>query len=458
MSRYPEQIKFIYGSKDWDFAQMVVDIFKGVIPKSMLANKSGALVSYHRKAFAYAFSHAFLTLSASVFNSHFRILLQQWDARSRAGNEKEGAFIPALEGLELLGTDVMSQVMYGDSYNQLSSGKRHTMTKDFATILSTLTDGPFNVFISWVKRLNPAYRAANRRGIAYVVERVEKARQKIRGGGEIERVESMIDIIMRKEARDGEGRVMAEDELRDELSTFMFAGSDTSSSTQLWVLKFLSENPSVQERLHDDLIRALPLPDERAPTLDEITPEILPYLEAVVQECSRLAQTIPFTERQATCDTTLFGSNGETYFIPAGTQVFLLNGWATRHQGPDSESFRPERWLDEKGAYDGNRVWSISFGGGNRKCYGHKLALVFLRLFIAQLSLSHFVLPLPSHLKILLLALSASSRSKGLSHSASYSPSISIKWLFLPAPSLPPPSKNDIQLQLLSLVDCRLPL
>lgn len=28
-----------------------------------------------------------------------------------------------------------------------------------------------------------------------------------------------IDIIMRKEARDGEGRVMAEDELRDELST-----------------------------------------------------------------------------------------------------------------------------------------------------------------------------------------------------------------------------------------------
>ena len=106
----------------------------------------------------------------------------------------------------------------------------------------TLTDGPFNVFISWVKRLNPRYRAAHRRSTAYVVERVEKAREKIRGGGEIGKVESMvslpsslvasqisekptrcvcsqIDIIMRKEARDGEGQVMAEDELRDELST-----------------------------------------------------------------------------------------------------------------------------------------------------------------------------------------------------------------------------------------------
>lgn len=118
----------------------------------------------------------------------------------------------------------MSQVLYGESYDQLSSGETHAMTKDSVTIANvrlsffafsfllasnrradldaslfvfvpqTLTDGPFNVFISWVKSLDPRFRAANRRSKDYVVERVEKAREKIRGGGEIEKVESMVSL------------------------------------------------------------------------------------------------------------------------------------------------------------------------------------------------------------------------------------------------------------------------
>ncbi|KAL7414051.1 cytochrome P450 [Mrakia frigida] len=283
-----------------------------------------------------------------------------------------------------------------------------------------MTSGPFCELISWAKRLHPDARAARDRNDLYVIDRVEKTRQKIRGGGEIDGVKSMIDIIVRKEASNGEGEVMPEDELRDELTAFMFAGAETSSTTQLWVrsfkttrdlvnpslkfrvyqvLKFLSENPEVQKRLHDELARALPSPDDRAPTLDEITPDLTPYFEAVVQECSRLAQAVHSTDRQALVDTTLFGPNGEEYAIPAGTGIFLLTGWATRHQYLDSEEFRPERWLDEKGRFDATRVWSASFGGGTRMCYGYKIALVFLRLFIAQLSLSYFILPLPYHLR-----------------------------------------------------------
>lgn len=78
----------------------------------------------------------------------------------------------------------------------------------------------------------------------------------------------------------------------------MAAGADTSSSvlpaqcpfdarcfayprlprrsTQLWVLKFLSENPIVQQKLHDELVKALPAPEERAPTLDELNAEHTP--------------------------------------------------------------------------------------------------------------------------------------------------------------------------------------
>ena len=68
------------------------------------------------------------------------------------------------------------------------------------------------------------------------------------------------------------------------------AGAETSSTTILWIILFLTRHQEVQERCHQEIARVT---GEEAPALRHK----LPYCQAVIMEVQRLAcvapQTIP---------------------------------------------------------------------------------------------------------------------------------------------------------------------
>ena len=87
-------------------------------------------------------------------------------------------------------------------------------------------------------------------------------------------------------------RRMTDEELMDQISTLLFAGSDTTSLAITWCLHHLSLNPRVQKRLREELqsfhsIEGIGLVDK------------LPYLNAVVQETLRLCPSAHSTIRVA---------------------------------------------------------------------------------------------------------------------------------------------------------------
>ena len=96
-----------------------------------------------------------------------------------------------------------------------------------------------------------------------------------------------------------------------------------------------------------------------------------------MHELLRVSGILPFTDRQAIRDTTLFDGDGKSHRVPKGTIVGMPNWHVSSHiLGEDGKLFRPERWLDEKtGAFDATRVWMRPFGGGGRACYGSKQAV-----------------------------------------------------------------------------------
>lgn len=103
---------------------------------------------------------------------------------------------------------------------------------------------------------------------------------------------SLIQTSVKSNLSEDSARRMSDEELMDQITTLLFAGSDTTSLAIAWCLHHLSLNPQVQKRLNEELqsfhfIEDMSFVDK------------LPYLNAVVQETLRLCPPAHSTIRVA---------------------------------------------------------------------------------------------------------------------------------------------------------------
>lgn len=100
-----------------------------------------------------------------------------------------------------------------------------------------------------------------------------------------------------------------------------FAGQETTTRTITWCLALMITNPEIQQKLHEEFDRVI-ASDRIIKIADK--PD-LPYCNAVVLECQRVANIIALnTLRTTTREVTIKG-----YRIPKGTvvipQIGVLN-------------------------------------------------------------------------------------------------------------------------------------
>jgi cytochrome P450 len=159
-------------------------------------------------------------------------------------------------------------------------------------------------------------------------------------------------------ARDEQGGMLSDREVRDELLTLLLAGHETTATGLAWTFDLLLHNPRV-------LARARALDDA--------------YLDAVVKEALRLRTVIPGVGRVV--QERPFRLNG--YEVPVGMEI--NPSIRTMHRRadlyPQPEQFRPERFLDSD-APD-TYTW-LPFGGGTRRCLGASFALTEMRVVVAR--------------------------------------------------------------------------
>lgn len=168
-----------------------------------------------------------------------------------------------------------------------------------------------------------------------------------------------------------ESGAFTNDQLTDQLMTFLAAGHDTTATAMVWAIYLLSLHPAMQSRLRAEVRASLPRPDSgNSITAADI--ERLPYLNAVCAEVLRHHSPVPLTLREANIDTTIQGVH-----VPKGTMLYLV-AWATNRDpnlwGPDVDEFQPERWLhDASGGAETNYAL-LTFLHGPRSCIGEKFA------------------------------------------------------------------------------------
>lgn len=178
-----------------------------------------------------------------------------------------------------------------------------------------------------------------------------------------------------------ESGAFSDENLIDQLMTFLAAGHETTASAMTWATYLLAKHPEVQARLRAEVREHLPpiSSPEDTTTVSSMDIDRMTYLNAVCNEVLRYFSPVPLTLRVAACDTSIQGQ-----FVPKGTQIMLVP-WAVNKSvslwGDDALEFNPDRWIpkssNDKQAASGGATSNfafLSFLHGPRSCIGLSFA------------------------------------------------------------------------------------
>ncbi len=181
-----------------------------------------------------------------------------------------------------------------------------------------------------------------------------------------------------------ESGCFSDDDLVNQLMTFLVAGHETIASSLSWAIYLLCKHPDIQTRLREEIGTLLPKVQDVAwiPTSAEI--DRLPYLNAICHEVLRVIPPVPLTPRVAAIDTSILGQ-----FIPKGT-VLIIPPWAVNTSrelwGDDAADFNPDRWTGpgraNTGGADSNYSF-LTFLHGPRSCIGQNFAMAEFACLLA---------------------------------------------------------------------------
>ena len=180
-------------------------------------------------------------------------------------------------------------------------------------------------------------------------------------------------LLATRDEETGEG--LTDEEVRDELTTMLFAGSETTASTLSWALHHLAEHPEIEQELLDEIDNVV----GDGPVTFADVPQ-LPSITRVLDEVIRLHGVVTLM-RRTTEPVTIGG-----YLLPAETEVLLSLYALHRHPElyPDPDRFDPGRWMPEQ-VDQRPRQHVLPFGAGNRKCIGDKFSWMEATITLATI-------------------------------------------------------------------------
>jgi cytochrome P450 len=185
----------------------------------------------------------------------------------------------------------------------------------------------------------------------------------------------LAQLVAAPNERGERAELMTDRQARDEATTMLLAGHETTALTVTYAVYALSQDPVCQARLRSELETL----GSQPPTAADL--ERLPYLDAVVREALRLYPPVWVIAREVTTAFQLAG-----YDIPVGIELacspYAIQRDPRFFREPDR--FMPERWLDT-GRAAPPRYAYIPFGAGPRSCIGIHFAKLEAALVLGTL-------------------------------------------------------------------------
>lgn len=250
---------------------------------------------------------------------------------------------------------------------------------------------PFGELIEKIPILpvNKGYQRAKKTLDSIVYDMIKKHRDNENRGINKEGGRDLLySLLQAQDTEAGIGR-MNDIQLRDEVMTIFLAGHETTANALTWTFYLLSQNPTVGDKLYEELCTVLGDDDDkdssssttnkRTPTIEDVPK--LEYAEKVFRESMRLYPPAWTIGRQVIHDYKI-----DKYVLPAGS-VILMSQYVTHHDPryfSDPHLFYPDRWTKEFKLHL-PRFSYFPFGGGIRGCVGEPFAWMEGILLLAMI-------------------------------------------------------------------------
>nr|WGZ60647.1 cytochrome P450 [Fusarium reticulatum] len=163
--------------------------------------------------------------------------------------------------------------------------------------------------------------------------------------------------------------------IASECMDHMLAGIETTGDALCFLMWQISQPgyESIQEKLRDEFRENPEVP------LDQME-----YLEAVVKEGLRVFPSIPMSLPRCV---PAGGATVDGHWLPGGTivscQPYSMHRM-DKEVFPNPDDFEPQRWLEEKGSAERNRLF-FAFSNGGRACIGRHLAIVEMKTLLRDI-------------------------------------------------------------------------
>ncbi|KAI0368653.1 cytochrome P450 [Pilatotrama ljubarskyi] len=210
----------------------------------------------------------------------------------------------------------------------------------------------------------------------------------------------IMSVLLKANLQASEEDKLPDEEVLAQMSTFILAGTDTTSNALSRVLYLLAMHPAIQDKLRAELVDAHERYGDNIP-YDELMQ--LHYLDAVCRETLRLHAPSTMVFREAFEDTilplmtpirTVDGRHVNEIAVPKGTLIVLNVRACNTNKalwGEDADKWRPERWLEplprelEEARIPGVYSNLMTFGAGSYSCIGFKFSQLEMKVVLSSL-------------------------------------------------------------------------
>ncbi|XP_001662865.3 cytochrome P450 4C1 [Aedes aegypti] len=377
----PEDIQVVLNSPN---CLEKAEIYRFIRSLNGLFTSPVSIWKVHRKLLSPCFSPVVLSSFISKFNLKSATLVQH------VGKNIGRAEYDSYGDISRCTLDMICATFLGTDMNlQSKEGTEFIKNVEDGCELINYRLHRFWLHPEWIYRLTKYYRTERKcfENVFNMLNKIWKKRQKVLSESRAAPLDESIStkkpliFIDQIQRLAEETQVFDEIDIRDELSTIIVAGNETSALSLSNTILMLAIHQDIQEEVYNEIVNVLESGDPSVPVNNEHLSKLC-YTEMVIKETMRLFPVGPMLGRKCTAPTRISKST-----IPEGTNIILGVNNVHRNPaywGPDANRFDPNHFLPDRIA-ERHPYAFLPFSGGPRNCIGYKYALMSMKIILCYL-------------------------------------------------------------------------